>query len=280
MADYGEWLPMDAKLFSGVSAFDYHDQYAVDWARVNREAIREAGREGDIVFFNRSGALGSAKYSTLFWAGDQMVSWGQNDGLPSAICAMVTSGLSGISINHTDIGGYTTVDNALLKVKRDEELLKRWIEFAAFTPVYRTHEGLKPESNVQIYSSDSILRFFARFGRIHWGLRDYFKELNKESASQGIPIVRALLLEFPNDTLTYSIKDQFMLGPDLLVAPVITRGAVSRSVYFPEGQWINIWTKEKVEGNSTHIVSAPIGSPPVYIRQNSQWTDRLTQCLK
>jgi alpha-glucosidase len=89
-----------------------------------------------------------------------------------------------------------------------------------------------------------------------------------------------LLLEFPNDTLTYSIKDQFMLGPDLLVAPVITRGAVSRSVYFPEGQWINIWTKEKVEGNSTHIVSAPIGSPPVYIRQNSQWTDRLTQCLK
>lgn len=275
MADYGEWLPLDAVLFSGEDAFDYHNQYAVDWARLNREAIQEAGREGDIVFFTRSGALGSAAYSTLFWAGDQMVNWGEHDGLPSAVCALITSGLSGISLNHSDIGGYTTLDNLFIKVKRDEELLKRWIEFAAFTPVFRTHEGLKPESNMQVYSSDSMMNFFSRFGQLHWALKDYFKELNIEATENAIPVIRALLLEFPDDTLTYSIKDQFMLGKDLLVAPVIEKGAKSRQVYFPAGEWMNVWTKELVSGSSTQRINSEVGFPPAYIRKNGKYSSNL-----
>lgn len=275
MADYGEWLPLDAKLFSGISALDYHNQYAVDWAKLNREAIHEAGRDSDIVFFTRSGALGSAKYSTLFWAGDQMVDWGENDGLPSAVCALITSGLSGLTLNHSDIGGYTTVDNIFLKVKRDTELLKRWIEFSTFTPVFRTHEGLKPESNIQIYSNDSIMHFFSRFGKIHFALKDYFKELNHEATENGVPIVRALLLEFPDDTMTYTIKDEFLLGEDLLVAPVIIKGAKSREVYFPTGEWFNVWTNETIQGKRTKSVHSEIGFPPVFIKKNGKWNDRL-----
>ena len=275
MADYGEWLPLDAQLFSGINAFDYHNQYAVDWARLNREAIHEAGRDSDIVFFTRSGAIGSAKYSTLFWAGDQMVDWGKNDGLPSAVCALITSGLSGITLNHTDIGGYTTVDNIFLKVKRDEELLKRWIEFAAFTPVFRTHEGLKPESNVQIYSSDSMMKFFSRFGKIHFALKDYFKELNKEATEKGIPMVRALLLEFPNDTLTYSIKDEFLLGEELLIAPVVVKGVKSREVYFPTGEWLNVWSNETIKGNRMLTINSELGFPPVFIQKNGRWYGKL-----
>ena len=275
MADYAEWLPLDAQLFSGINAFDYHNQYAVDWARLNREAIHEAGRDSDIVFFTRSGAIGSAKYSTLFWAGDQMVDWGENDGLPSAVCALITSGLSGITLNHTDIGGYTTVDNAFLKVKRDEELLKRWIEFAAFTPVFRTHEGLKPESNFQVYTNDSIAKFFSRFGKIHFALKDYFKELNREATEKGIPIVRALLLEFPDDTLTYSIKDEFLVGEDLLVAPVLIKGAKSREVYFPNGEWLNVWTNEAISGTQKQLVNSELGFPLVFIKKSGSWYDKL-----
>ena len=277
MADYGEWLPLDAVLFSGEDAFDYHNQYTVDWARLNREAIQEAGREGDIVFFTRSGSLGSAAYSTLFWAGDQMVDWGEHDGLPSAVCALITSGLSGITINHSDIGGYTTLDNFFIKVKRDDELLRRWIEFAAFTPVFRTHEGLKPESNVQIYSNDSISNFFSRFGQLHWALKDYIKDLNIEATENAIPMVRALLLEFPDDSLTYTIKDQFMLGEDLLVAPIIMKGAKSRQVYFPAGEWINVWTRETVSGKITLKIDSEIGYPPVFIRKNGNRSKNLIE---
>lgn len=275
MVDYGEWLPLDAVLFSGEDAFNYHNQYAVDWTRLNREAIQEAGREGDIVFFSRSGALGSAAYSTLFWAGDQMVDWGEHDGLPSAVCALITSGLSGITLNHSDIGGYTTLDNLFIKVKRDEELLKRWIEFAAFTPVFRTHEGLKPESNIQVYSSESMTNFFSHFGQLHWALKDYLKELNIEATDKGIPVVRALLLEFPDDTLTYAIKDQYMLGEDLLVAPVIKKGAKSRQVYFPAGEWMNVWTNKTVSGKCSLEIDSEIGYPPVFIRKNGKRSDDL-----
>ncbi len=280
MADYGEWLPLDAKLYSGINALDYHNQYAVDWAKLNREAIHEAGRDSDIVFFTRSGALGSAKYSTLFWSGDQLVDWGENDGLPSAICALITSGLSGITLNHSDIGGYTTVDNIFLKVKRDEELLKRWIEFATFTPVFRTHEGLIPESNIQIYSNDSIMKFFSRFGKIHFALKDYFKELNKEATEKGIPIVRALLLEFPDDTITYPIKDEFLLGEDLLVAPVVIKGAKSREVYFPAGEWVNVWTNETIQGKRTKSINSEIGFPSVFIKKNGRWYDQLINIFR
>jgi alpha-glucosidase len=275
MADYAEWLPADAVLYNGMKALDYHNQYAVDWARLNREAIQEAGREGDFVFFTRSGALGSAKYSTLFWAGDQMVSWGEHDGFPSAVCAVITSGLSGLTLNHSDIGGYTTLDNAFIKVKRDDELLKRWIEFAAFTPVYRTHEGLIPESNRQVYSDDSIMQFFCRFGKMHWALKDYFKALNQESAATGIPMVRALLLEYPTDTATYSVKDEFLLGQDLLIAPVIEKGALSRRVYFPAGEWENVWTHQVVKGGAYETINAALGYPPVYVRVGGIWSERL-----
>jgi hypothetical protein len=85
MADYGEGLPYDAVLFSGADPRTYHDRYAEEWARVNREAIREAGREDDIVFFNRSGYIPSPRYSTLFWVGDQLVNW-------SSVCTRDSSG--------------------------------------------------------------------------------------------------------------------------------------------------------------------------------------------
>lgn len=179
------------------------------------------------------------------------------------------------SLSFVLLGGYTTVDNIFLKVKRDEELLKRWIEFATFTPVFRTHEGLKPESNVQIYSNDSIMNFFSRFGKIHFALKDYFKELNKEATEKGIPMIRALLLEFPNDTLTYTIKDEFLLGEDLLIAPVVVKGAKSREVYFPIGEWVNVWTNETIQGNRTKSVHSEIGFPPVFIKKNGKWNDRL-----
>src|SRR5918995_2458513 len=90
MADFGEGLPYDAVLSSGADPKTYHDRYAEEWARVNREAIREAGREDDIVFFSRSGYIQSPRYSTLFWGGGQLVDWGEPDGIKSAVTGLLT----------------------------------------------------------------------------------------------------------------------------------------------------------------------------------------------
>ncbi|CAN5676059.1 hypothetical protein BH24ACT21_BH24ACT21_05900 [soil metagenome] len=104
MADFGEGLPYDAVLHSGADSKRYHSRYAEEWAKVNREAVRELGREDELVFFNRSGYTRSPGYSALFWLGDQMVTWDRHDGIKTAVTGMLTAGLSGYSLNHSDIG--------------------------------------------------------------------------------------------------------------------------------------------------------------------------------
>ncbi|GBF51570.1 alpha-glucosidase [Leptospira ryugenii] len=277
MADFGEWLPFDAKLYSGIDAKVYHNIYPVDWARINREAIKEAGKEGKIVFFTRAGYSYSNQYSTLFWEGDQMVSWGKNDGLPSAIIGLTSGGMSGIALNHSDIGGYTTISNPLRNYHRPKELLLRWAELSAFTPVFRTHEGNRPLKNWQVYtytdkngvsslSDEDTVTLFAEIGKIHYALKDYLKDLVSESTKTGLPVVRHNFLVEPNDEQLLEFPYQFFLGDDLLVAPIIKSGKTDIDVYLPEGSWEHIWTGKKFNGKSEVNVEAPIGKPAVFLR--------------
>jgi alpha-glucosidase len=115
MADYAEGLPFDAVLHSGERAASYHNRYPEEWTRLNREVVRKSGREDDIVFFNRSGYTRSSEYGTLFFLGDQLVSWDGDDGIKTAVTGMLTSGLSGYSLTHSDIGGYTALDHPLVR---------------------------------------------------------------------------------------------------------------------------------------------------------------------
>ena len=166
MADFGEALPFDAILDSE-NTETYHNQYAEDWAQLNREAIEEVGLGDDIVFFMRSGYTKSPGLSTMFWLGDQVVNWGENDGIKSSITGLLSGGMSGYSLNHSDIGGYTSFDVGLGPViTRSEELLRRWAEMNAFTTVFRTHEGLGPQSNWQIYEDDASIEHFSKWAKV------------------------------------------------------------------------------------------------------------------
>ncbi|MFN3411237.1 MAG: alpha-glucosidase [Exilispira sp.] len=275
MADFGEWLPMDAVLHSGISAELFHNQYPVIWAKINREAIQEAKKEGEIVFFARAGFTKSPSYSTLFWLGDQMVSFGKNDGLPSAILGSITASLSGIPFIHSDIGGYTTITNPIMTYHRSKELLLRWIEFEAFTPVYRTHEGNQPLNNWQVYqysdanatikSDEETVKFYNFFAQIHFKLKDYFKKYIEIASNDGIPVIRALFINFPSDDECYNIKYQFMIGDDLLVAPVIKEKSNRMKVYLPEGKWIHAFTKKVYDGKRYVEIDTPLGKPAVFI---------------
>ncbi|MDZ4724543.1 MAG: alpha-glucosidase [Leptospira sp.] len=277
MADFGEWLPYDAKMHSGIDAKVYHNQYPVDWAKVNREAIKEAGKEGEIVFFTRAGYSYSNAYSTLFWEGDQMVSWGTNDGLPSTILGLTSSGISGYALNHSDIGGYTTISNPLRNYHRPKELLLRWAELSAFTPVFRTHEGNRPLKNWQVYqytnkegissqSDSETVKTFAKIGKIHYALKDYFKELILEASKNGLPVVRHNFLVEPLDQILADKKYQFFVGNDLLVAPITKSGANEVEVYLPKGQWEHIWSGKIYNGNNTYEIDTPLGKPTAFIR--------------
>ncbi len=273
MADYGEWLPWDAVLHSGEHAGLYHNTSAVDWVRLNREAIQEAGVESEVAFFARCSFTGSNRYATFYWAADQMTYWKSNDGLPSVVPALLSSGISGMSVNHADIGGFASAKRGLFKILRNKELLKRYIELCAFTPVFRTHESILPEENAQVYDTPDLRNFYARFANIHEQLKPYLQENMKEATEKGYPLVRHLYLHYPDDKKVYNIQNQFLLGKDILVAPMVKEGGSSMEVYLPKGRWRHLFTGEKYNGGLKYKIETPLGKPAVFINLDSRWSD-------
>jgi sulfoquinovosidase len=263
MADFGEWYPLNRKNENEFFGNELHNKYATEWIKLNSELVKE-NSDKQLFFFNRSGYSYVNSYSQSFWLGDQMTGYGRHDGLPSAICGMISGSVSGILVNHWDIGGYTSFKKGPFSILRKEELMKRWTEISPFIPVFRTHEGLTPEKNIQTYSSDIMQQFFARFAKEHEKLVEYISELLMLAEAKGYPVNRPLFLNFPNDKNTYHIQTQFMLGNKFLVAPVLKKKAEKVKVYFPEGKWKHYYTGEIVAGPVSREIAAPIGQPAVF----------------
>lgn len=279
MADFGEGLPYDAVLASGEPAAAFHNMYPVMWAELNRQVVEASGQE--TVFFQRAAFTQSPGLAPLFWEGDQLVSWGKNDGIKSAVTGLNTGGLSGFAFNHSDIGGYTTISNPIMTYHRSQELLLRWMEMNAFTLIFRTHEGNQPENNVQFYSNETTLEAYARWAKVYAALFDYRKSLVAEAARTGMPVVRHPFLHYPDDPNTWSITYQeFMLGADFLIAPVTDEGAESVDVYLPAGEWVHLWSGETYTGGQTVAIAAPLGQPAVFYVKGSAWGQNLVRTLR
>ncbi|GJN37910.1 hypothetical protein PR202_gb26910 [Eleusine coracana subsp. coracana] len=316
MADFGEGLPLDARLHSGEDPVAAHNRYPELWARVNREfadewkssnlithstapAEEEKEEEEDgLVFFVRSGFRESSRWAMLFWEGDQMVSWQPNDGIKSSVVGLLSGGLSGFPLNHSDAGGYCTVDvpPLLLRYRRSEELLLRWMELNAFTVVFRTHEGNKPGSNCQFYSNARTLAHFARCARMYRAWEFYRVELVREAAETGLPVARHLFLHYPEDervqVMTY---EQFLVGTEVMVVPVLDKGRSKVTAYFPAGggAWRHVWSGEEYGGGGSRVkerrtvhggfeaeVEAPVGYPAVFVRAGSDVGKRFVRNLR
>lgn len=306
MADLGEGLPYDAVLHAGQRGATFHNQYPEVWARLNREAIdrpdraeraappepaaKRPGPEGppapdpapapvapargpERLFFTRAGYSQSPRYSTLFWLGDQMVTWDEHDGLKSAVTGLLSGGLSGFTLNHSDIGGHTTIKNPLMSYRREKELLLRWMELGALSPVFRTHEGDRPADNAQFDSDDETMAHLGRCARLYTAWADYRKALVREAAETGMPVARHLFLHYPQDPNVRGLSYQeFLLGSELLAAPVLDPGRRTVSVYLPEGRWVHVWSGDvyhAAASGRTVTVAAPIGQPGLFYRDGS-----------
>jgi len=163
MCDFSEYTAMDSKFYN----FDgppetYHNRYPYEWAKINKEALEEAGVADETIYFMRAGSTFSPSVTSLYWMGDQLVTYDAYDGLQSALIGLMNGGISGFSLGHSDIGGYTAVNYPKVPFdeghfQRDEELLKRWIEMNAFSDiVYRTHPSNLPDFNAQIWDNPQI----------------------------------------------------------------------------------------------------------------------------
>lgn len=271
MADFGEYLPIDAVLYSGEDPAIIHNQWPAIWAKMNQEAVAECGKEGQVFFFTRAGHTGTIAHSHMMWTGDQHVDWSIDDGLPAVIPATLSLAMSGYGIAHSDVGGYTTI----MHMRRSKELLLRWEEMNVFSPLFRTHEGNQPVNNVQFDDDEELLAQLAKCGRMHVALKDYLKGLVAEEVSDGTPVMRPLFYHY-DEAEAYTEKTEYLLGRDLLVAPVYEEGAKSRTIYLPSDGWVNIFDGKEYAGGHM-IVEAPIGKPPVFVRKDSKDYEALMQ---
>ena len=271
MADFGEYLPVDCVLYSGEDPEMVHNKWPAIWAQMNKEAIEECGVSEEVFFFTRAGHTGTIGSSAMMWTGDQHVDWSVDDGLPSVIPATLSLAMSGYGIAHSDVGGYTTI----MHMRRSKELLMRWEEMNVFSPLFRSHEGNQPVNDVQFDDDDELLAQLSRASRMHAHLSDYLKKCVKETAEKATPVMLPLFYHYDEEK-AYTEKTEYLLGRDILVAPVIKEGTIARSVYLPEDEWVHVFSGKSF-GGGTFDIEAPMGQPPVFVRKNSPWFEKVME---
>ena len=263
MADFGEYLPTDCVLYSGESAEKIHNTWPALWAKANREAVEESGKLGEVFFFTRAGHTGTVKYSTMMWTGDQHVDWSYDEGLPSVIPASLSLSVCGFGLSHSDVGGYATFSH----MRREPELLMRWAELSVFSPLFRSHEGNRPDDNAQFDANETVLSHYAAMSRLHAALAPYLKEACALTAEKGVPVMRPLFFYYTGER-DFTEMYEYLLGRDILVAPVLKKGKSIWNVYLPDDTWIHLWSGKEYAGGD-YTVAAPLGEPPVFCRKSS-----------
>ena len=269
MGDFAEWLPTDAVLYDSkngqnVSGLEVHNNYPVLWQRVQRELIDSYKDGVDRIFFVRSGWFGTPGLADVVWAGDQRTSFDIDDGLPTIIPIGIGLSICGISNYSHDIAGYQSMTNP----PSDRELFYRWTELGAYTPIMRTHHGYMPKLNWSWERDEETTQFFRKYAQIHSSLFPYFRTLAVEASKTGIPIMRSLALHYPDEEIVWDLKDEYLLGEDILVAPIIQRDQRTKRLYLPSGRWTPIeQTGEYIEGGRYITIDAPLEYIPVFVRE-------------
>ncbi|HEU4760058.1 MAG TPA: TIM-barrel domain-containing protein, partial [Dehalococcoidia bacterium] len=255
--DYGEATPPDAVFADGRTGKQLHNLYPLLYNRsVFGVSAEERGEEAMV--FARSGYAGSQRYP-INWTGDAPCTWG---GMAATLRAGLSLSLSGIPMWSHDIGGFWNPDGMQ---PPDATLYIRWAQFGLLSSHARFHgiRGREPW-----YYGDQAVEIVREFARLRYRLLPYIYSLAREAAESGLPVVRPLVLEYPQDPAAEAVDFEYLLGRDLLVAPV-TNAEGRCVVYLPEGQWCDWWTGEVLRGPRHTRLTAPIERMPMYARLDS-----------
>jgi alpha-D-xyloside xylohydrolase len=248
--------------------------YPMLHARAFFEGMRAEGEE-EVVSLCRSAWAGSQRYGAAVWSGDIDSTF---EDLRRQIPAGLNIGLSGIPWWTTDIGGFKGGD---ITSPSFRELIVRWFQFGVFSPICRLHGVRQPGSMVGAEQTGAANEVWS-FGEAEYGilrrllflrerLRPYVMEQMRAAQESGVPPMRPLFVNFPGDAASWEVEDQFLLGDDVLVAPVTTEGARERAVYLPAGAgWRDAWTGAGLPGGQWVTAPAPLEIIPVFVRDGGR----------
>jgi alpha-D-xyloside xylohydrolase len=275
-------LPPDGAYYHIGPGTQFFNVYPLFHTAALYDGFRKDQPERRALILSRDAYLGAQRNGSIFWSSDIYPTW---DTLKRQVPAGLDFAASGLTYWSNDTGGWQYLpkehhpahlplldpSDARANVGDYDdypELYTRWFQYATFLPIMRSH-GSRAANEVWSYGkqSEPILE---KYLRLRYQLMPYIYSLGYQTWLTGAPFLRALPLDFPNDPKVADLRDEYMFGPAILVAPITDQGATSREVYLPAGaDWYNYWTNERLKGGQTTTVQAPIDTIPLFIRAGS-----------
>ncbi len=280
--EYGPYDFDNYRYYAG-PALQCSNVYPVGYAKGFYDGLKKEGEE-DVLSLVRCAWAGSQKYGVLTWSGDIYSSFRS---MREQLQAGLNMCLAGIPWWTSDIGGFL---GGNIEDEKFRELLIRWFEWSAFCPVFRMHGERSPwhereeefingvrqltsgQDNEVWSFGEKNYEIMKKYLFIRENLRDYIRECMKEASENGSPVMRPVFYDFHEDKKAWEVEDEYMFGPDLLVAPVMEEGVSERTLYLPKGvEWTDAYTGTVYEGGQSVTVPAPIDIIPVMIRNGKNY---------
>ncbi|WP_370773298.1 glycoside hydrolase family 31 protein [Clostridium sp.] len=236
---------------------EIHNVYGHMMDKATYEGIKRATNKRPFIV-TRACYAGTQKYATV-WTGDNQSTW---EHLRMSLPMLMNLGLSGMAFCGTDVGGFGH--------DCTPELLSRWVQVGAFTPLFRNHSTIGSREQEPWAFDKTTEDINRKYIKLRYKLIPYLYDMMYKCEETGEPIIRPLLFNYQNDRKTYEINDEFNFGDSILVAPVVEQGARHKLVYLPEGDnWIDYWTGEEYKGGQYIIKEAPLDICPIFVKSLS-----------
>ncbi len=236
---------------------EVHNIYGLTMARTSCEGQLSHRPELRPFTLTRSGWAGIQRWSAV-WTGDNRAAFAT---MPFDVQLNLSLGLSGVSFVGCDIGGFFN--------DATPQLFARWIEWGVFQPFCRGHSAMGTIDQEPWVFGPEVEKVARRMIELRYQLLPYIYTAFVEAAESGAPVNRPLVFEYPQDATVLGIGDEFLLGKDILVAPVMDPGKDHRALYLPPGEWMHLWTEERHQGGRWVVEESRPGRPPVYLRAGS-----------
>lgn len=238
------------------SANEVHNIYGHYWAKLIYEGYREDFPDTRPFILMRAGAAGSQRFGLIPWSGDVNRSWG---GLQSQPEIALQMGVQGLGYMHSDLGGFA--GNLL-----DDELYTRWLQYGVFQPIYRPHAQEEVPSE-PVFREPKTKALAKKSIELRYRLLPYNYNLAFQNSETGIPLMRPIFFEEPDNRKVYEIADTYLWGRDFLISPVMTSGLKEKEIYFPAtGNWFDFYTGQKIRGGTSQTVAVNEENIPTFVR--------------
>ncbi|MFD1019669.1 glycoside hydrolase family 31 protein [Thalassobacillus hwangdonensis] len=260
--DGGEFVfGKNLQFANGQTGSEMRNKYPNDYI----EAYYDFAQQNDGITFSRAGYTGAQNFPA-HWAGDERSTFGA---FKRSLIAGINAGLAGVVFWGWDLAGFNgDIPTA--------ELFMRSSSMAAFCPIMQYHAESKAEFNqdrtpwniAARTGKDAVIDVYRFFANVRMNLMPYLYQEARKASETGLPMMRALMLDYPEDPRARGLYDEYLFGEYLLVAPIIEEGAVSRNVYLPEGKWVDLWTDEVHQGPTVIRPVAKVDQIPVFVKMN------------